>query len=122
MFKQRMLLFGVLGAGVLADVPSSSKATVVTAYPCGLPVNGVFVCGNPGVPPATVASTSETRASVEPVYVYGAGLDWGLLPHLGIRLQYRGNFYSAPKMTKLFSATGAYMHTAEPMVGIYFVL
>ena len=85
-FKQRMLLFGVLGAGVLADVPSSSKATVVTAYPCGLPVNGVFVCGNPGAPPATVASTSETRASVEPVYVYGAGLDWGLLPHLGIRL------------------------------------
>ncbi len=122
-FKQRLLLFGVLGGGLLAEVPSSSKATVVTNYPCGLPFSsggGISVyC--PGTP-VTVISTDDTRASFKPVYVYGAGLDWGLLPHLGMRIQYRGNFYSAPNMTKLFSPTGTYTHTAEPMVGIYWVL
>lgn len=120
-FKQQLLLFGVLGGGLLADVPSSSNAIVVTNYPCGLPVNNRFDCG--GVtPPATVTTSSGTRTSFKPVYVYGAGLDWGLLPHLGFRVQYRGTVYSAPNMTKLFSPTGTYTHTAEPMVGIYFVL
>jgi hypothetical protein len=121
-FKERLLLFGVLGGGVLADVPSTSKATVVTAYPCGLPVSGVFPCGFPGVTPVTVTTTSETRAAFKPVYAYGAGLDWGLLSHLGIRIQYRGNFYPAPNMTKLFSPTDGYTHTAEPMIGVYLVL
>jgi opacity protein-like surface antigen len=53
------------------------------------------------------------------VYVYGAGLDWGLLPHLGLRFQYRGNVYKAPDITKAFGSTGAFAHTAEPMIGVY---
>lgn len=121
--KQRLLLFGVLGGGILADVPSNSKATVVTKYPCGIPVStggGVYVVC-PGTP-ATVISTDDTRVAFKPVYVYGGGLDWGLFSHLGMRLQYRGNFYSAPNMTKLFSPTDAYTHTAGPMIGIYLVL
>ncbi|MGC9223128.1 MAG: hypothetical protein ACP5E2_04340 [Terracidiphilus sp.] len=119
LFKQKLVLFGVLGGGVLADVPSSGKATVVTEYPCGVPVNNGVVC--PGTP-ATLTTTGDTETSFKPVYVYGAGLDWGLLPHLGMRLQYRGNFYSAPNMTKLFSSTDTFTHTAEPMIGIYWVL
>ena len=118
-FKERLLLFGVLGGGVLADVPSSSKATVVTKYPCGLPPTGGVDCGVTA--PATVTTTDDTKAAFKPVYVYGAGLDWGLFSHLGMRIQYRGNFYSAPNMTKLFSPTDAYTHTAEPMIGIYWV-
>lgn len=117
-FKERLLLFGVLGGGLLADVPSSSTATVVTEYPCAPP--GVS-CGSQG-PPAPVIATSDTRASFKPVYIYGAGLDWGLLSHLGMRIQYRGNFYSNPNMTRFFFPTGTYTHTAEPMVGIYWVL
>jgi opacity protein-like surface antigen len=119
-FNEQLLLFGVLGGGMLAEVPSSNKATVVTVYPCGLPVDGVY-CQQPE-PPATVTTSSGTSSSFKPVYVYGAGLDWGLLPRIGLRVQYRGTFYSAPNMTKLFSPTGTYTHTAEPMVGIYFVL
>jgi opacity protein-like surface antigen len=119
LFKRRLLLFGVLGGGVLADVPSNSKATVVTEYPCGVPVNNAVVC--PGTP-ATLTTTGDTRASFKPVYVYGAGLDWGLVPHLGLRFQYRGNLYPAPNMTNLFSSTDTYTHTAEPMIGIYWVL
>jgi len=62
---------------------------------------------------------ASTNSSTKPVFVYGAGLDWGLLPHLGLRMQYRGNLYKAPDLTKLYGSTGAFMHTFEPMIGLY---
>lgn len=82
--------FGVLGVGLLLDVPSGSGS-----------------------------GTSTARKAV---YVYGAGLDWGLLPHLGLRFQYRGNLYKSPDLTTLYSSTGAFTDTAEPMIGVYFRL
>jgi len=39
---------------------------------------------------------SETKSANTAVYVYGVGLDWGLLPHIGLRFQYRGNIHKAP--------------------------
>lgn len=80
--------FGVLGAGLLLNVPDSGQ--------------------------------SNSSTSTQAVYVYGAGLDWGLLPHLGLRFQYRGNLYKAPDVTRLYTSTNAFSHTAEPMVGAYF--
>ena len=62
---------------------------------------------------------SSTQNSTKPVYVYGAGLDWGMLPHLGVRLQYRGNLYDAPDVTKLYTSSKTFTHTAEPMIGAY---
>jgi opacity protein-like surface antigen len=62
---------------------------------------------------------SATTSSNKVVYVYGAGLDWGLLPHIGLRFQYRGNLYKAPDLSTIYGSTGAFTHTAEPMVGIY---
>jgi len=104
--------FGVLGVGLLLDVPASRQATVTTtSYGCP-------ECVSSG--PTITTSASPTQTSTKAVYVYGAGLDWGLLPHLGLRLQYRGNLYSAPNVTKLFSSTGTFTHTAEPMIGAYF--
>jgi len=63
---------------------------------------------------------SNTTSDNKAVYVYGAGLDWGLIPHIGLRLQYRGNLYKAPDVTKLYTSTNAFTHTAEPVVGAYF--
>jgi opacity protein-like surface antigen len=63
---------------------------------------------------------TNTSTSAKAVYVYGAGLDWGLLPHIGLRFQYRGNLYQAPDVTRLYTSTGAFTHTAEPMIGAYF--
>ena len=63
---------------------------------------------------------SNTTSDNKPVYVYGAGVDWGLVPHIGLRLQYRGNLYQAPNVTKLYTSTNAFTHTAEPMLGAYF--
>jgi opacity protein-like surface antigen len=67
-----------------------------------------------------VSGQSNTTSSTKPVFVYGAGLDWGLLPHIGLRLQYRGNLYKAPDLTKVYTSTGAFTHSAEPMLGAYF--
>jgi opacity protein-like surface antigen len=63
---------------------------------------------------------NNATSSNQAVYVYGAGLDWGLLPHLGLRLQYRGNLYKAPDISRLYTSTNAFTHTAEPMIGAYF--
>ena len=95
----------MLGIGALLNVPDSSQATVVTTNPCS-------TC-------AATASTP-TRTTTQAVYVYGAGLDWGILPHLGLRFQYRGNLYEAPNVTELFSSTKRFTHTSEPMIGAYF--
>lgn len=82
--------FGVLGAGLLLNVPSGS--------------------------------TANTSTQTKPVYVYGAGLDWGFLPHIGLRAQFRGNLYQAPDLTTLYNSTKSFTHTSEPMLGIYFRL
>jgi opacity protein-like surface antigen len=63
-----------------------------------------------------------TSTSTKGVFVYGAGVDWGLLPHIGLRLQYRGNLYQASSLANAFSSTNAFTHTAEPMIGVYFRL
>ena len=82
--------FGVLGAGLLLNVPSGGG----------------------------IHTNTQTKA----VYVYGAGLDWGFLPHIGIRAQFRGNLYQAPDLSTLYNSTQSFTHTSEPMLGIYFRL
>ncbi len=66
------------------------------------------------------SNQADTDSSTKGVFVYGAGLDWGALPHLGFRFQYRGNLYKAPNLTKLYTSTDRFTHTAQPMIGAYF--
>ena len=80
-----------------------------------------FVLGGAGLlfhQPST--NQTDTDSSVKGVFVYGAGLDWGVLPHLGLRFQYRGNLYKAPDLSKLYTSTNRFTHTAQPMIGAYF--
>jgi hypothetical protein len=67
-----------------------------------------------------VSGHPETTVSDEPVYVYGAGLDWRLVSHFGLRLQYRGNVYKAPNITAAYGSNGGFTHTAEPIIGACF--
>ena len=97
--------FGILGVGLLLNVPTGTQTLTQT--------NGAGSS-------TTTTTTSNTSTSAKPVYVYGAGLDWGLLPHLGLRFQYRGNLYQAPDLSSLYTSTDAFTHTAEPMIGAYF--
>ena len=61
-----------------------------------------------------------TTSSTTAVYVYGAGLDVGVVPHVGLRFQYRGNLYKAPDLTKLYTSIDAFKHSSQPMAGLYF--
>ena len=99
--------FALAGAGLLMDSPTGGTVTTTT-YPSGTALS------------AQTIAAAATSASAKAVLVYGAGLDWGLLPHIGLRLQYRGNLYKAPALAKAFSSTGAFMQTAEPAIGAYF--
>lgn len=69
---------------------------------------------------APAGGQSSTSTAIKPVFIYGAGLDWGMLPHIGLRFQFRGNLYKAPDLTSLYTSTGTFLHTSEPMVGAYF--
>ncbi len=62
----------------------------------------------------------DTETDQKGTFVYGAGVDWAVLPHFGLRLQYRGNLYKAPDLDIFFAATGKLVHTAKPMVGIFY--
>jgi hypothetical protein len=108
--------FALAGGGILFNQPADGQATTTTL---------VTGCGG-GNPSCTVgqvtSSTTGTTSATKPVFVYGAGLDWGLLPHIGLRFQFRGNLYQAPNLTKLYTSTSAFTRTAEPMIGVYFRL
>jgi opacity protein-like surface antigen len=103
--------FALAGGGILFDAPSSGQATATSIIsPCNYLCNAVLL----------TTTTISTSTTTKPVFVYGGGVDWGLLPHIGLRLQYRGNLYKAPNLTAFYTSTGAFTHTAEPMIGVYF--
>jgi opacity protein-like surface antigen len=97
--------FALAGGGILFDAPSGQILQSGSV---------IMACGG--------TNPSCTNTTTKPVFVYGGGVDWGLLPHLGLRFQYRGNLYKAPALTTVFTSTGAFTHTAEPMIGVYFRL
>ena len=101
-------LFALAGGGLLFDVPSTANASFV------------FSCTPSGATCLPGAIDSSTRSQTKGVFVYGGGMDWVLLPHLGLRFQYRGNVYKAPALVDSFSSTGKFTHTAEPMFGVFF--
>jgi hypothetical protein len=91
--------FALGGAGFAFTIPGSSP-TVTQA-------NGTV----PGYAVNTV---------VRPAFVYGGGLDWGFLPHFGLRVQVRGITTKAPQLSDLYPSTAAYTQIYEPMGGVYY--
>lgn len=100
---------------VSADYIVSIK--LVSIRPFALTGVGLDFDSPSGDQPGVLAGT--TKSSTRPVFVYGAGFDFALVPHIGIRAQYRGNLYKAPNLTRLFTASNTFTQTAEPMVGVY---
>lgn len=90
--------FALAGGGVLFNVPAAATVPVT--------VNGT---------PVATATSAQTKG----VFVYGAGLDWGIVPHIGLRLQYRGDVYKLSSLVNGFTSVNAFTHTAEPMIGVY---
>jgi opacity protein-like surface antigen len=65
-------------------------------------------------------STYEVNTIVRPVFVVGGGVDWSVLKHFGVRIQYRDNIYKAPDLSALYPATGAFTSSSEPTGGLFF--
>ena len=75
-------------------------------------LGGVFT-GNP-------QNSVYTQGSANMAYVYGVGTDWRVLPRIGLRFQYRGNLYKLPNISREFASSSAFMHSAEPMIGVHY--
>jgi len=102
--------FVLAGGGVLRNVPTNGTV-LSTSYTCSY--FGACVTETSSTPTPT---QSETKAS----FIYGAGVDWTVLPHLGLRFQYRGRVSKAPDLTTAFSSTGNFTRTSEPVIGAFF--
>lgn len=61
-----------------------------------------------------------TSGELKPVFTYGGGVDWSIIPHFGLRGEFRGNLYHAPDLLAAASSTRAFANTSEPMLGAYF--
>lgn len=101
--------FAIAGAGVLVNVPANGTVTTTTQ-----------VCGTVNPACEQTTATTSTSTQTKAVFVYGAGVDWTLFPHLGIRVQYRGNVYKAPELAQAFRSTDSFTQSAQPVVGIFF--
>ena len=62
------------------------------------------------------------NTAVRPMYILGGGLDWGLMPHAGLRLQYREEMFKNPNLDDRYNTTGLFTYASMPMVGFYFTL
>ena len=83
------------------------------------PNNTTIIDTNPVTPTENPENIGAVRVS-EVVFLYGGGVDHPLLPHLSLRLQYRGLIYSAPNFQVPNLFTGQHGHIAEPSVGLVF--
>lgn len=66
------------------------------------------------------SQAGSTQGQTKGLFDYGAGVDWTLLPHLGLRFQYRGNVYKAPQLAAAFESTDKFTQNSEPMLGVFF--
>jgi hypothetical protein len=101
--------FVLAGGGLLVTVPGTGSVPAV-----------VTICDRSGSPCSSGTTSIPTSTHVTGVFVYGAGLDWSLLPHIGLRFQYRGNVYKAPELAEVFSSASSFTHNAEPVAGVFF--
>lgn len=101
--------FALAGYGLLLDVPTAGSVTATTTI---CPAGGLGPC-------STSTNSVATRTETKGVFQYGAGLDWTLLPHIGLRFQYRGNVYKAADLSSAFTSTDKFTQDAEPMAGVF---
>lgn len=101
--------FVLLGGGVLFDVPAIGKVEETTS-----------ICAETHPLCSLTTKSISTWSRTKGVLVYGAGLDWTLLPHIGLRFQYRGNVYKTASLMNAFMSTDRYTQDVEPTIGVYY--
>jgi opacity protein-like surface antigen len=97
----------------------SVTADYVVSVP--IPTTGIrpFLLGGGGVVIFAPQGSSGGGTDTKAVFSYGGGVDVRLVPHIGLRVQYRGLLYRAPDFGQAFLSTDSFTRTAEPMAGLY---
>lgn len=95
--------FAFAGGGVLVNVPQGGTLRTT-------------VCGTACTTSNVIATT---RKDTKGLFTYGAGLDFSVLPHVGLRFQYRGRVSKAPDLVNAFSSTNKFARTSEPVFGVF---
>jgi opacity protein-like surface antigen len=88
----KMRPYVLAGAGALVFDPTSN--------------NGGFVSG--------------AQSQARPAFVYGGGVDYRLVRHLALRLEYRGFVYQRPDFGIAALNSDVTTHTAQPSAGLVF--
>lgn len=70
--------------------------------------------------PTGSGNISSADTQTRPAFLYGAGLDYQLFSHFGVRAQYRGLVYKAPDFGVSYVSTGGRTHSAQPSIGFFF--
>lgn len=112
---------GIIACGTTQDVKATAHQVTANWTPsihfANLRLFGVAGLGlQRNVPDI---GQTDTQTSTRLVYDYGAGLDFTLFPHFGVRGQYRGNLYKPPQLTNQFSSVDKLTQTAQPVLGVY---
>jgi opacity protein-like surface antigen len=102
--------FVLAGGGALVNVPAGGTLTseTVSCGPLGMPCDL-----------STTTTPATTQSEIKASFIYGAGMDWSVLPHLGLRFQYRGRVSRAPDLVTAFSSTNSFTRTSEPAIGAF---
>ncbi len=108
-FSISALSHEIAGDWVFTDSLTKSKSVqIFTVVGAGVQIT---------VPSGGASNTQSSRTAA---YLYGVGVDWQRFRHLGLRAQYRGDIHKAPQINTRFPTPNSYIHTAEPMVGVYY--
>ena len=98
--------FVLAGGGVLVTQPQGGTITTTS-------------CGTINPLCSQTTSNAVTQVQAKGEFTYGAGVDWTVVPHLGVRLQYRGRVSKAPDLATAFSSTDSFTRTSEPVLGVF---
>jgi opacity protein-like surface antigen len=109
---------------IQANVHQATGALVVTVprrpfrlNPYLLAGAGALVFDPTGNPGGFVAGASR---QAKPAFVYGGGVDYSIVRHLSLRLEYRGFVYNRPDFGLAALPSGSTTHTAQPSAGVVF--
>ncbi len=63
---------------------------------------------------------SGAQRQARPAFVYGGGVDYRLVRHVALRLEYRGLVYDRPDFRVATLSSSVIAHTAQPSAGLVF--
>jgi opacity protein-like surface antigen len=98
---------------LVADIP----VTFARMRPYVLAGAGALVFDPTG---KTKGLVSGAQRQARPAFVYGGGVDYRLVRHVALRLEYRGLVYDRPDFGIAALSSSVITHTAQPSAGLVF--